>query len=494
MRRFALLTALLAVCACAVGINASAAMALSPAVETLPASPVGEEGATLKGTVNPNGGETKAYFEYGTTTSYGSKTAEANLGSGTTVLEHSQAISSLSANTLYHYRVVATNPSGSSQGVDKTFTTVGSPAISGLTSTPETKSGESATLKASVDPNGQSTTYQFEYGKSSGSYTNVVPVPAESAGSGYESVSGDVNITGLTPGTRYFWRVSATNASGKVSSSEASFISSAHPSFQVTAPTEITRSSASLNAVISWSTKHWFEYGTTTSYGSKTAVKEQVTFQTPVSMPVSGLKANTLYHYRLVAENSSGTHASADYTFTTLPAATLYPTSGGEQLKLGAALKTYSTNFTFTGESGVHSCGETEFTGELLENPGAQQWVWATRFQTGGTKCVWKSGYYIVYTFPSKGMTMDLAKDGTGEGVVTTGSFTYVATTYLGGFKLAECEYGLSLTGTFKTTTALEPTLSGKTTVIKGNSACPGAESVSGKFAVTSGGGTVEAR
>ena len=39
--------------------------------------------ATLNGTVDPNGRATTWYFEYGTSTSYGSKTAEKSAGSGT---------------------------------------------------------------------------------------------------------------------------------------------------------------------------------------------------------------------------------------------------------------------------------------------------------------------------------------------------------------------------------------------------------------------------
>jgi fibronectin type III domain protein len=493
MRRFALLMALLVVAVGAIGLNASAALALSPAVETLPASSIGEKGATLNGTVNPNGGETKAFFEYGTSTSYGSKTAEVAIGSGTTTLGHSQAVTGLTANTVYHYRIVASNPSGSSQGIDRTFTTVGPPAVSGLTSTPETKTGESATLKASVDPNGQSTTYQFEYGKKSGEYTNVLPIPAESAGSGYEPVPVDVNVSGLTPGTTYYWRVSATNSSGKVSSSQASFTSSFHPSFQVNPVTELSRTGATLNATIKVAETYWFEYGTTTSYGAKTPLKKG-SLETTASEHLSFLKPNTVYHYRLIAENIYGTHASSDLTFTTLAPATLALKGGGE-IKVGANLKAFSTSLTFTGESGVHSCTEAEFSGSVQENPGAVQAVSTTRFQTGGFRCPWKSGFDIAYTFPTKGTTIEYAKNLSGEGFVYTSTFTILATSYFGGFKAAECEYSLRLTGTFKTGVALEPTLAGKTVVIKSTPEyCPGAESVSGKFVVTSSGVPVEAK
>lgn len=499
-KRLGLLMAMLAISVCVIGVNASTAFALSPAVETLSASSVAEKGATLNGKVNPNGAETKVYFEYGTTTSYGSKTAEVNVGSGTTTLEQAQAISGLSANTTYHYRIVATNSAGSSQGVDKTFTTVGPPSVGIPGASPEA-SGEEATLKSTVDPNGQSTTYQFEYGTKSGTYTNVVPVPAASAGSGYEPVTADYKATGLTPGTTYYFRISATNASGKATSFESTFLSSNHPGIQISPVSEISRTGATLNATIEphgTATFYNFEYGTTTSYGSKTASKEigAEVESSSVSEAISGLKANTVYHYRVVTFNSTGSHVSADQTFTTLNTATLYLKGGLEPLKAGAPLKTFSTSFEFSGESGTHSCTENEFGGEAKENPGALQALTTFRLQSGvGVNCSWKPSYTIKYTTPTSGITIEYAKNSAGEGIARSSKFVLAQTIYYEkSFELAKCEYNLTLAGTFKTGVALEPTLSGNTEVVKGSPYCPGAESVAGKFAVTSSGTAVEAK
>jgi hypothetical protein len=63
-----------------------------------------------------------------------------------------------------------------------------------------------------------------------------------------------------------------------------------------------------------------FEYGLTTGYGSSTAqqpVAGSTVGSTAVSAPLSGLKAHTTYHYRLVATNSAGVTPGADMTFTT---------------------------------------------------------------------------------------------------------------------------------------------------------------------------------
>jgi hypothetical protein len=94
-----------------------------PTATTELATGVTKTEATLNGTVNPNGQETKYYFEYGTSTSYGTKTVEASAGSGTGNIKESQAVTGLSPGTEYHFRIVATNAGGTTYGADKTFTT-----------------------------------------------------------------------------------------------------------------------------------------------------------------------------------------------------------------------------------------------------------------------------------------------------------------------------------------------------------------------------------
>jgi hypothetical protein len=102
----------------------------APTVTTQAASGIGQTAATLNGTVNPNGGATDAYFEYGTTTSYGSTTTPSSMGSGSSVLPFSDSVGSLTCNTLYHFRAVATNAGGTSNGADMTFTTTACPLYS----------------------------------------------------------------------------------------------------------------------------------------------------------------------------------------------------------------------------------------------------------------------------------------------------------------------------------------------------------------------------
>ncbi len=96
-----------------------------PSATTEAATSVAKTEATLNGTVNPNGGETKYYFEYGLSKTYGSKTAEESAGSGTEAVKVSHAITGLTLHSTYHFRVVATNHAGTTYGADKVVFTHG---------------------------------------------------------------------------------------------------------------------------------------------------------------------------------------------------------------------------------------------------------------------------------------------------------------------------------------------------------------------------------
>ena len=496
--RFRLFSATLAVALLAIGLGATSALALSPAVETRPASGLTETGATLNGIVNPNGLETKMYFEYGTTTSYGTKTSEVSVGSGSSPLEKGQSIGSLTKNTTYHYRIVAGNSSGTSYGVDQEFTTVGPPEA--LTIGPEYfASGEEATLRAYIFPHGQATTYQFTWGAVGSGTTSKAPASPESAGSGYGANLVTTKITGLTPGTEYRYWVVATNPSGTFVGNEITFLSSKAPAVEMLPASGIWRTKSTLEAKVKpheLATTYYFEYGTTVAYGSKTTSKEisKETATATVAELVSGLKENTEYHYRLVASNSAGTTYGKDQTFTTLASVTLY--ASGVEMKKPNPLKAFSSNLAIQGRS----CSEAEISGEVEEHPGAREIVTGIKWQSGAVGCAWKPESSLTMKY-RKGANIkethavEYAKKGSEVLVRTTPEFRVIGEAFLGGGKVAECEYNIALTGSGSTGKALAPTLSGKTEMLKGSIYCPfGGETVSGTFAFTSEGKTVEAK
>lgn len=99
--------------------NTSAA----PVVVTGGASAVGASRATFKATVDPEALATTWYFQYGTTTNYGSKTAAKTLVASPNATTVSVAVTSLLPRTTYHFRIVATSGAGTSYGADLSLTT-----------------------------------------------------------------------------------------------------------------------------------------------------------------------------------------------------------------------------------------------------------------------------------------------------------------------------------------------------------------------------------
>jgi hypothetical protein len=95
-------------------------------VATQAATAVGQTGGTLNATVDPNGAEvSKCEFEYGETTAYGKTASCASLpGSGSSPVAVSAALTGLAASTTYHFRIVATNAGGTSDGADEKLTTL----------------------------------------------------------------------------------------------------------------------------------------------------------------------------------------------------------------------------------------------------------------------------------------------------------------------------------------------------------------------------------
>ena len=93
---------------------------------TEPATSVTATSATLTGTVNPGGKATTYYFEYGTSTGYGSVTATVKAGSGTTSVSVSAPVSGLTASTIYYFQLVAHNSSGTQDGGQLSFKTTAS--------------------------------------------------------------------------------------------------------------------------------------------------------------------------------------------------------------------------------------------------------------------------------------------------------------------------------------------------------------------------------
>ncbi len=150
----------------------------SPSATTAAATSITETAATLNASINPQGGSTTGYFVYGTdlALSAGTTTAPQSIGSGTTSLVVTAALSGLKPGTTYYERVVARSAVGTTYGAILSFTTatplpppITQPPVTtrpplATTSTAAAVSETEATLAACVDPQGSPTMVAFHYG------------------------------------------------------------------------------------------------------------------------------------------------------------------------------------------------------------------------------------------------------------------------------------------------------------------------------------------
>ena len=293
----------------------------APIVSTLDATAVLTTGATLNGLVNPNYLSTIVTFEYGLTTSYGSTaTASQSPVTGSTSTNVSAVVTGLNPGVTYHFRVKTVNSIGTTYGDDKTFLTLGQ-APTATTVAASNFLTSSATLNGTINANLLSTTVTFEYGLTTSYGSTATATQSPVTGSTVTNVS--ANVTGLTPGAVYHFRVKGVNAVGTTNGSDLTFTTlGSAPAAITLAATDVLTTSATLNGTINanlLSTVVTFEYGLTTSYGSTvTATQSPVTGNTvtDVSANATGLTPGAVYHFRVKGVNTLGTTNGTDLTFT----------------------------------------------------------------------------------------------------------------------------------------------------------------------------------
>lgn len=180
-----------------------------------------------------------------------------------------------------------------------------SPVISGVSVSSLT--GNSATITWTTN---EPSTTRVQYGAT----------PAYGLASNLDSTlltSHSAVLTGLQPGATYNYFVESANGLGLLSAS---------PNLTFTTPTTgpiISAVSASnisgTSATIVWTTDKpsttQVAYGTTTAYGSLTALNS--TLLTAHSATLTGLTPGATYHYAVISSLSTGSTTSTNFTFTT---------------------------------------------------------------------------------------------------------------------------------------------------------------------------------
>ncbi len=290
--------------------NEIAALIAPPVISAVASSNVKGTSATISWTTNEN---SDSQVDYGTTASYGTSTTLATA----LVTAHSQALSGLTSNTTYHYRVKSKDAAGNlATSGDFTFATpdVTPPVISAVASS--NVKGTSATISWTTNENSDS---QVDYGTTAsyGASTTLATALV---------LAHSQALSGLTSNTTYHYRVKSKDAAGNLAiSGDFTF---ATP--DVTPPVISAVASSNVkgtSATISWTTNEnsdsQVDYGTTASYGASTTLATALVMAH--SQTLSGLKAAMTYNYRVRSRDAAGNLAvSGNYKFTTPPAIDIY--------------------------------------------------------------------------------------------------------------------------------------------------------------------------
>ena len=199
-----------------------------------------------------------------------------------------------------------------------------------------------ATVSGTVNPQGVSASYQFEYGTDS-SYGSLAPATPAVAGSDSADHVETAALSGLSPATTYHFRIDASNVNGSTDGADQTFRTAGPPAIDSTQVQDTGGSIAALTGAINpdgFDTTYHIDYGTTTAYGSSSTpvdIGSSLVDQS-TSDNLTGLAPNTTYHYQVTAQNSQGTVHSADQTFTTTPAAVVDGESVSDLTRTSATL------------------------------------------------------------------------------------------------------------------------------------------------------------
>ena len=196
----------------------------------------------------------------------------------------------------------------------------------------------SAQLNGVVNPSGKKARYMFQT-RAPGKKRFLRATPWTTIPKGLSNVEVSNVVNGLTADSTYEYRLVAMRGVARRVSQVLTFTAtdpeSGTPSVTTSPATVVTTSSANLNGTASPNGAEpltvYFEYGTTTAYGTTTTPVTVIANNSEVVSAIGGLANDTTYHFRLVGSNSLGLVFGGDQSFSTsanAPVATTLPPTG----------------------------------------------------------------------------------------------------------------------------------------------------------------------
>jgi len=424
----------------------------APTVTTNAATAITSTDATLNGTASPNLSATTGWFRYSTTNpgtcndAFGTRApaaSGASLGSGSSPVAYSQAVTGLTSGTTYYFCAIAQNAAGTRFGAVLSFTTLALPSVTTDPATAVTSTG--ATLNGTANPNGTASTGWFRYsttnpGTCNDSFGTRAPASGgTSLGAGSMGVAYSEAITGLAAGTTYYFCALADNAVGTNVGAVLSFTTPNGPSVTTLAATSVVSTSATLNGSGNpnlSATTGWFRYSTTNpgtcndAFGTRAPTAGGASLgsgssATPYSQTLAGLTSATTYYFCAIAQNAVGTSFGAVLSFTTtsVPGVTTL-----------AATSVTSTGATINGSANPNNLAASGWFRYSTTNPGTCNDSFGTRAPTAGSTSLGAGSSAVAYSQSLTGLTTAttyyycaIASNSVGTGFGTVLSFTTTA-------------------------------------------------------------------
>ncbi len=255
---------------------------------------------------------------------YGTNSLNLNLSARDTGynMHHDVSIESLTPDTVYYFKVYSTDASGNQgNGTLLSFRTLPVDTTPPVISDPATESLASTSVRVTWTTN-ESATGAVLYGTDSGDLSQV------QRGTGY-NMSHSILLSGLTPGTVYYWKAAASDATGNETIGDLQSFTT--PALDTTPPVISDTATGSLTSTgvqVSWNTDETATgavlYGTDSGDLSNRAAL--TTFDMHHAVSLSGLEPGTAYYFKVQSTDTSGNSSEDSVkSFTTISVDTTPP-------------------------------------------------------------------------------------------------------------------------------------------------------------------------